>query len=71
MKKIKFPKLIKQDDWEGYALKDIKKFLPREKYSEFCNWFSGQTGGVSSDMEFCIYKHDWEKFLIHAGIAIG
>jgi hypothetical protein len=71
MKKIKFPKLIKTDDWEGYAIEDIKAFLPKYKYSEFCNWYSGQTGGVSKDGRFCVYKDDWEKYLRYAGIAIG
>lgn len=71
MNRIIFPKLIKTDDWEGYTILDIKKFLPKEKYSEFCNWFSGKTGGVNKDCGFCVYKHDWEKFLIHAGISIG
>jgi hypothetical protein len=66
-----FLKLIQTDTWQGYDIKDIKKFLGSSGYRQFNNWFSGKTGGMTADGEYCVYKYDFEKFCEDYGLLIG
>ena len=47
----------------GYRLVDIKKALEPEQYQEFCEWFYGQTGAISSTGELLIYPWDFYRFV--------
>jgi hypothetical protein len=71
MKKLNFPKLIEEDDWVGYDIKAIKRFLTPLGYQKFRTWFSGQTGGISKDGKFCVYKDDFNRFLLTIGLSVG
>ena len=70
IREAKFPPLIKTKSYNGYDIEDIKKFLSKEQYSEFCNWFSGKTGGIHKGKYLC-YEWDFRKFLDHIGFSIG
>ena len=47
----------------GYRLADIENALEPEQYQEFCKWFYGQTGAISSTGELLIYPWDFYRFM--------
>lgn len=68
---VKMPRLIKTKTWQGYDVKEIKKFLGASKYRELMNWFAGKTGGITEDGRYCIYDYDFKKGCEAIGLMIG
>lgn len=69
MKSLRLPKLIKQDDWEGYEIHEVRRLLKAEdRWKEFVKWFHGKSGGVTHGGDFCVYKKDLDKFLERTGV---
>jgi len=67
---LEMPRLIETEEWSGYEYDEVLKYFAHRK-GEFINWFSGQTGGITKDGKFCVYKDDFDKFCLHIGLLIG
>lgn len=58
------PALISTADGEGYERKALQRFLKSIHLDkEFSDWFNGQTGGITEDGKFFVYKWDVDRFL--------
>ena len=68
---IKLPKLIKTKSYEGYDIKDLRKFFNASQYAKFRTWFNGQTGAIHKG-KFIVYKYDFDRFCRNElGLMIG
>jgi hypothetical protein len=55
-------KLIKDQEYEGYLLDNVKEVLGPKKFEEFEKWIYGQTVG-EYEGKTLIYRIDLERFL--------
>ena len=67
----KLPTLIEEADWHGYEIDEVRNFfrkIGKLKVITWDKWFAGQTGGISKDGKFCVYKGDFDRFCYQQGI---
>ena len=54
--------IILQEGIQGYSIDDIKAYLSHSEWLRFSEWIGGQTGAVTKEGKFLVYKWDWDRY---------